>query len=109
MKRGVTSTKRRPRRFCPVKGNHAPRELSPSSPAWRATIKVRQRDNQDENAPGLDGRSEGVARAKGVQPPRRTFPQWGQCGLAVVSDRVKCLIRLEIEGSAIARPSHHRP
>jgi hypothetical protein len=26
-----------------------------------------------------------------------------------VSDRVKCLIRLEIEGSAIARPSHHRP
>jgi CheY-like chemotaxis protein len=31
--------------------------------------------NQDENAPGLDGRSEGVARAKGVQPRRRTFPQ----------------------------------
>jgi hypothetical protein len=26
-----------------------------------------------------------------------------------VSDRVKHLIRLEIEGSDIARPSHHRP
>src|SRR6516225_8008158 len=44
-----------------------------------------------------------------VQPRRRTFPQGFQCALAVVSDRVKCLILLEIEESAIARPSHHRP
>jgi IS30 family transposase len=33
----------------------------------------------------------------------------GKCDLAVVSDWVKHLIRLEIEGSDIARPSHHRP
>ena len=41
--------------------------------------------NQDENAPGLDGRSEGVARAKGVQPRQAHFPL------------------------DIARPSHQRP
>src|SRR6266700_6096386 len=45
-----------------------------------------------------------------VRPaPAAHFSPRGQCGLAVVSDWVKCLIRLEIEGSAIARPSHHRP
>jgi hypothetical protein len=31
-------------------------------------------DNLGENAPGVDGRSEGVARAKDGHPRRRTFP-----------------------------------
>ena len=56
---------------------------------------------------GLDGRSEGVARAPFVRPPAAHFSPGAQCALAVVSDRVKRLIFLEIEESAIARPSHH--
>jgi len=47
--------------------------------------------------PGLEGRSEGVARAKGLQPRRRIFSLGGECSLAVVSDRVKRLILLEFE------------
>jgi hypothetical protein len=55
------------------------------------------RDNQGETAASIRMRM------------AAHFPLVGKCDLAVVSDRVKHLIRLEIEGSDIARPSHHRP
>ena len=53
----------------------------------------------------LAGRTErGRSPSEGRPAPAAHFSLWGKCGLAVVSDRVKCLIRLEIEGSDIARP-----
>src|SRR5450631_2350592 len=74
------------------------------------------RDNQGETAASIRmrfarGWTDGVrAYPSEVRPaPAAHFSPRGQCGLAVVSDWVKYLIRLEIEGSAIARPSHHRP
>jgi hypothetical protein len=66
----------------------------------RAPVRVKlsvPRDNQGETAASIRMRM------------AAHFPLVGKCDLAVVSDRVKHLIRLEIEGSDIARPSHHRP
>src|SRR5665811_921766 len=74
------------------------------------------RDNQGETAASIRMRMRrGWADGARAKPERRTtnpgahLSCWGKCGLAVVSDRVKLLIRLRIEGSDIARPPHHRP
>ena len=77
-----------------------------------ALVTVRG-DNQDERTASIRMRMRrGWADGGRAKPDRRQSNPGGRvfatC-LAVVSDRVKLLIRLTNEGSDLARPPHHRP
>jgi hypothetical protein len=82
----VEVTSRRPRRPCDVV-QACRREvdaLSPSgnTPTWAPTIKVRTKDNQDENVPVGAGRREGVARPYSYPHRRRAVePVWRSDGV----------------------------